>query len=101
MESEILSKVLDKNFIRYEDLQSLSYTDRAINETLRKWPPIPSINRISAAKKLINGFSIPKETEITVCLSVFHKILELKLSNNRLLNSFLSFLPDEFFSMIH
>lgn len=54
--------------IEKEDLYKLDYIGMVFKEALRLWPPVPSINRITVEDIHINGYFIPKNTEISVSL---------------------------------
>nr|KAG5712401.1 hypothetical protein BaRGS_023980 [Batillaria attramentaria] len=43
----------------YENVASLPYLDAAIHETLRLFPPVPTINRQAAETITLRGFTIP------------------------------------------
>ncbi|XP_018561986.1 cytochrome P450 4C1-like isoform X2 [Anoplophora glabripennis] len=58
----------------YSDLLKLSFMERCIKETLRLYPSIPMINRISGADiKTHSGYTIPKGTDINIYIYDIHR----------------------------
>lgn len=63
---EINENIGSKVMIENEDLPKLEYTSWIFKETLRLWPLVPSINRLLNEDLIINGYFVPKNTEISV-----------------------------------
>ncbi len=55
------SKELDKNMIN-----SLDYASCVFKEGIRKWPPVHSVNRYTDKELVIDDYTIPEYTEISV-----------------------------------
>nr|AHL88997.1 cytochrome p450 3049E1 [Brachionus koreanus] len=51
-----------KSTIDQDDLARLEYTSAVFNESMRKWPPVPSFSRLSAQECEILGYKIPKNS---------------------------------------
>nr|ATW72322.1 cytochrome p450 CYP3049F2 [Brachionus calyciflorus] len=66
LREEVDSVLGSKSYISYEDVAKLTYTNCVYKETLRMWPPIPEIARISDKEIEINGLKIPPKTWIQV-----------------------------------
>ena len=66
MKTEITQILGSRRTIVNEDVTNLKYTGYVFKETLRLWPVIPSINRITIEDIEINNLKIPKNTEISV-----------------------------------
>lgn len=62
MREEIDEVVGNKSAIDQSDLSRLEYTSAVFNESMRKWPPVPSFSRVSAQDCDILGFKIPKNS---------------------------------------
>ena len=57
-----------KQKLALDDLQRFVYLGHVLSETLRLWPPVPTINRITNQDITINQMLIPKHTEIQVII---------------------------------
>nr|QVK45600.1 cytochrome P450 [Brachionus paranguensis] len=66
LKNEIDSVLGSKSFIDNDDLAKLAYTNCVYKETLRLWPPIPEIARISNKDLNLNGYHIPTGSWIEV-----------------------------------
>nr|QEV83798.1 cytochrome P450 [Brachionus rotundiformis] len=66
LKNEIDTVLGSKAFIDNEDLTKLTYTNCVYKETLRMWPPIPEIARISTKDLTLNGYHIPANSWIEV-----------------------------------
>lgn len=53
-------------------LAQLRYLDCVIDESLRLYPPIAGLNRISATNDVLGGWSIPRGQEIGIALMPLH-----------------------------
>lgn len=65
---------LNGNEFTYETLQKMRYMDMVLSETLRRWPPIPSIDREVTKPILLensNGISVQLTTNDIVWLPVY------------------------------
>jgi len=63
---EVKEKLGCKSIIEKEDLQNLEYIGWVFKETLRLWPAVPSLNRITTEDLNIREYFIPKNTQISV-----------------------------------
>ena len=87
---EILSVVGPTKVPTYDDLQELRYTERCIKETLRLFPSVPFISRITGEEfRTRTGHTIPAETVIHVHIFDVHH-------NDKLYPDPLKFDPDRF-----
>ncbi|KAJ3642885.1 hypothetical protein Zmor_025634 [Zophobas morio] len=87
---EILSVVGPTKVPTYDDLQELRYTERCIKETLRLFPSVPFISRITGEEfRTRTGHTIPAETVIHVHIFDVHR-------NEKLYPDPLKFDPDRF-----
>lgn len=66
VEQEVREKLGFKRVIESDDLGHLEYIGWVFKETLRLWPVIPSINRLISEDLNIQGYYVPKGTEISV-----------------------------------
>jgi cholesterol 24(S)-hydroxylase len=70
LKEEINQVIGSRRTITNEDLTKLNYVKNVFKETLRLWPVIPSINRITNEELIIDNIIIPKNTEISVTLFI-------------------------------
>ena len=56
----------------YEDLSKLEFMDQVINEILRLYPPIYIFTRISLKDDVIDGYSIPKGSNLMMSQFTIH-----------------------------
>ena len=63
---EIDNVIGNGQVISLENTRHLIYTGHAYCESLRIWPPIVSVNRLTDEETIIDGMKIPKNTEISV-----------------------------------
>lgn len=55
-----------KPVIEWEDVCQLEYTGWVFKETLRIWPAVAAVHRITTEDLILNDMFIPKNTEISV-----------------------------------
>ena len=55
-----------KNELNYEDLNKLVYTKCVLKETLRKWPIVSELYRVSTSEIKVGDIVIPNNTWIMV-----------------------------------
>ncbi|XP_045460602.1 probable cytochrome P450 6a14 [Harmonia axyridis] len=56
--------------ITYENVHEMTYLDQVINETLRKYPPLPNLNRICTKEYKIPGTDVILEKGMQVMIPV-------------------------------
>uniref|UniRef100_A0A182ST71 Cytochrome P450 n=1 Tax=Anopheles maculatus TaxID=74869 RepID=A0A182ST71_9DIPT len=65
-----INQAIDENEgqVTYDVAMSIQYLDNVINETLRKYPPVESLNRVPSVDYLIPGTKhvIPKRTLVQI-----------------------------------
>ncbi|XP_061400078.1 probable cytochrome P450 4d14 [Musca vetustissima] len=54
--------------VTMKELQDLKYLDCVIKESLRLYPPVPMIGRVTEQDIVINGVTIPAKTNITLLM---------------------------------
>ncbi|XP_011875039.1 PREDICTED: probable cytochrome P450 6a14 isoform X2 [Vollenhovia emeryi] len=68
---EILAK---HGGLTYDSVNDMTYLHKVVNETLRKYPPIPFLNRICTKDiALPMNINLPKGTSITIPVLGFHR----------------------------
>ncbi|XP_071834884.1 cholesterol 24-hydroxylase-like isoform X1 [Apostichopus japonicus] len=70
LQQEVKTVIGERTSIKFEDLGKLEYMGAVIKETLRATPPIGGTGRVSSNDVVVNGYLIPKGSEviITVCI---------------------------------
>jgi cytochrome P450 len=58
---------------RYEDLENLPFTGMVLDESLRLFPPAWVLGRRALGDDVIDGFFIPADTVIAICIYVLHR----------------------------
>ncbi|XP_012526373.1 probable cytochrome P450 6a14 isoform X2 [Monomorium pharaonis] len=73
-------KEIDKTLAKHGDLtydavNEMTYLHKVLNETLRKYPPVPVLNRICTEEIILSttNISLPKETLITIPVLGIHR----------------------------
>lgn len=74
LRKEILESIQKNNGVTYEALHELKYLDMCISETLRKYPPVPFLDRVSKEDYKIEGsdFVIEKGMAVYIPTYEFH-----------------------------
>ena len=67
---EVRSVLMGREWLEYDDLKELKYTQWCIKEAMRLYPPVPDIYRILSEDKMMEGVLVPKGTH--VCIKMFH-----------------------------
>ncbi|MGW2231858.1 cytochrome P450 [Streptomyces formicae] len=70
---EEVDGVLDGRVPTFDDLPNLSYTRRVIDETLRLFTPAWQTMRHAVDEDVIDGYRIPKGTDVYLNLFTFHR----------------------------
>lgn len=76
LREEIISDLFEnEEKLTYDMLFGLKYLDMVTNETLRKYPPIPTGGRMCTKEYQIPGtnLTIPKGTPVTIATYSFHR----------------------------
>lgn len=68
-----LDRVLDGRVPTAQDLPRLRYTRKVIDETLRLYPPAPTMLRVAAADDAIGGHRVPRGAIVGVFPWVIHR----------------------------
>ncbi|XP_048104808.1 cytochrome P450 3A27-like [Alosa alosa] len=63
----------DKAPVSYEGVMQMEYLDSVLNETLRIFPVVPRVERVSKRTVDINSITIPKGTIVMVPVYVLHR----------------------------
>lgn len=76
-EIDAMNDQLGENRITYESLQKMKYLDQVLCETLRKWPPLPSTDRLCTKEYAYDDgkelkFTIEKGVMVTVPIYGIH-----------------------------
>jgi len=58
---------------RYSDLDNLSFTGMVLDESLRLFPPAWILGRCAINDDVINGYYIPANTVIAICIYTLHR----------------------------
>ena len=72
LRSEI-NGVLQGKVPQMEDLPKMPYTKMFIQESIRLYPPVWSLLRLSEAADEINGYAFPKDSWIMICIYALHR----------------------------
>jgi cytochrome P450 len=69
-----LDDVLDGRLPRFEDLERLPYTRQVIQESMRLYPPVPSLTeRQLVADDVVSDVRIPKGAQVAIMPWVLHR----------------------------
>lgn len=58
---------------RYSDLDNLPFTSMVLNESLRLFPPAWVLGRRAIGEDVVDGFYIPADTVIAICIYALHR----------------------------
>lgn len=70
---EELDRVLGNRLPTTEDLKQLEYTDMVIKESMRLYPPIPTIARQTKEEIVLGGYPVPKGMIVNISPHVIHR----------------------------
>ena len=71
---EEVRNVLDgREWLEYDDLKELKYTQWCIKEALRLYPPVFQIFRETAEDMELDGHSIPKGMQVSILIFMIHR----------------------------
>ncbi|XP_058496285.1 cytochrome P450 3A30-like isoform X1 [Solea solea] len=73
LQEEIDSTFPNKAPVEYQALMQMEYLDSVINESLRLYPIVVSVERVAKATVEINGLEIPKGMVISVPAWILHR----------------------------
>ncbi|KAG5278346.1 hypothetical protein AALO_G00097960 [Alosa alosa] len=73
LQQEVDQVFPDKAPVSYEGVMQMEYLDSVLNETLRIFPVVPRVERVSKRTVDINGIAIPKGTVVMVPVYVLHR----------------------------
>jgi cytochrome P450 len=68
-----INKIAGNRTIQFADIPLLTYTNQIIQETLRLYPPAWLIGREAKENDEVDGYFIPKKTQIIMPTSVIHR----------------------------
>lgn len=70
---EELDSVLKGEIPRVEDLPKLPYLKAIIQESMRLYPPIPMAGRVALEEDILDGYRIPKNSQVVINLHATHR----------------------------
>ena len=70
---EVRNVLMGREWLEYDDLKDLKYTQWCIKEAMRLYPPVVDIFRQLSADTEINGLLIPKGTRVSVNMPALHR----------------------------
>jgi enediyne biosynthesis protein E7 len=66
-------KTLNGRLPRYSDLENMPYTGMVLDESLRLFPPAWTLGRRAIGEDEIDGYYIPANTVIAICIYALHR----------------------------
>ena len=70
---EVRSVLMGREWLDYEDLKDLQYTQWAIKEAMRLYPPVPTILRSTSQDIVLDNHFIPKDTMLGIDILALHR----------------------------
>ena len=70
---EVRSVLMGREWLEYDDLKELKYTQWCIKEAMRLYPPVYNIFRKASEDLELYGYQIPKGTAIRIAINNIHR----------------------------
>ncbi len=68
-----IAQVIGNRAMQFADIPSLTYANQIIQETLRLYPPAWAVGREAKENDEVDGYFIPKKTQVLIPTSVVHR----------------------------
>ena len=70
---EVRSVLMGREWLEYDDLKDLKYTQWCIKEAMRLYPPVLEMHRVCAEDIEVDSHVLPKGTNISIRLTTLHR----------------------------
>ena len=74
---EVRNVLMGREWLDYDDLKELKYTQWCIKEAMRLYPPVVEIFRVLSKDTELDGIIIPKGTRVSVNMPALHRHPEI------------------------